>query len=149
MSLSCLAEAVEKADQSYLALVPGRPAVTSRPVVPVLVVVQVVLAWCPFTQWGQHFVNRTSKNNSLGGEATIFINRPKSIKPNLQPIKPNPNPYPIKPNLNPIKPNLNPIKPNPNPNTLKPNLNPNKPNLNPLNPTLTPTPLNPTKNPKS
>ena len=127
MSLICFAEAVETAYQSYLVL---WPAVISQPVVPVPVVVQVVLAWCPFTQWEQHFANKTSKNCSLRGEATIFINRPKSIKPTLNPIKPNlkpikprpnPNPYPIKPNLNPISPNLNPIKPNANPNPLKPN----------------------------
>ena len=109
MSLICLAEAVETAYQSYLALLPGRPAVISRPVVPVPVVVQVVLAWCPFTQWEQHAANKTSKNCSLRSEATIFINWPKSIKPKL----------------NPIKPNLKPIKPNPNPNPIKPNPKPN------------------------
>ena len=57
MSLICLAEAVETACQSYIVLLPGRPAVISRPVVPVPVVVQVVLVWCPFTQWEQHFAN--------------------------------------------------------------------------------------------
>ena len=131
MSLICFDEAVKTAYQSYLVLLPGRPAVISRLVVLVPVVVQVVLAWCPFTQWEQHFANKTSKNCSLRGEATIFINRPKSIKPNLnpikpnlKPIKPNPNPNPIKPNLNPIKPNLNPLTPNPNLNPIKPNLNP-------------------------
>ena len=100
MSLICLAEAVKTAYQSYLVLLPGRPAVVSRLVVPVPVVVQVVLAWCPLTQWEQHFVNKTSNNCSIHGEATIFINRTKSIKPNLSPIKPN---------LKPIKPNPNPL----------------------------------------
>ena len=109
MSLICFAEAVETAYQSYFVLLPGRPAVISQPVVPVPVVVQVVLAWCPFTHWEQHSANKTSKISSLHGEATIFI------KPNLNPIKPN---------LNPISPNLKPIKPNPNPYPIKPNLNP-------------------------
>jgi hypothetical protein len=45
-------------------------------VVPIPVVVQVVLAWCPFTQWEQHFAQKTTKNCSLRGEATIFINWP-------------------------------------------------------------------------
>ena len=52
---------------------PGRPG---RPVVLVPAVVQVVLAWCPFTQWEQHFVKELPKNCSLQGGAPIFISWP-------------------------------------------------------------------------
>jgi hypothetical protein len=45
-------------------------------VVLVPVVVQVVLAWCPFTQWEQHFVKELPKNCSLQGKAPIFISWP-------------------------------------------------------------------------
>ena len=45
MSITCAAEAVETAYQSYLVLLPGRPAVMLWLVVLVSVVVQVVLAW--------------------------------------------------------------------------------------------------------
>ena len=50
-----------------------------RPVVLVPVVVQVVLAWCPFTQWEQHFVKELPKNCSLQGKAPIFISWPNVI----------------------------------------------------------------------
>jgi hypothetical protein len=90
VSLICLAEAVETAYQSYLVLLPGRPAVISRPVVPVPVVVQVVLAWCPFTQWEQHSANKTSKKCSLQGKAPIFGSWAKFVFLDVQ--SPNPKP---------------------------------------------------------
>ena len=74
MSLICFAEAVQTAYQS-----PGRPAVISWLVVLGPVVVQVVLALCPFTQWEQHFANKAFKNSSLRGEATISIDWPNAF----------------------------------------------------------------------
>jgi hypothetical protein len=58
-----------KASSSFL---PARPAVISRLVVLVPVVVQVVLARCPFTQSEQHFVKKLSKNCNDQGKAPIF-----------------------------------------------------------------------------